>query len=111
MGVVAWEHGLGVIQAAPRDVDLIGIVVALKRELRATASAEATGCLGARAELTRSAGQPPKLGGSDAEPGDERRTGRPSADRTMAIRLLERRARHLVTNPAAKTSALQHRGI
>src|SRR5262245_49652206 len=101
MSVVAWGHGLGVIQAARRDVDLIGIVVALERELRATVSAEAASCLGARAEPTWIAGQPAKLGGSDAEPSDERRTGRPPADRTMAVGFLEGRARHLVTNPAA----------
>jgi hypothetical protein len=29
----------------------------------------------------------------------------------MAIRFMERAARHLVTNPAAKASALQHRSL
>jgi len=35
MGVVARRHGFGMIEAAGRDVDLIGMITGLKRELGA----------------------------------------------------------------------------
>jgi hypothetical protein len=52
-----------------------------------------------------------KLGRRYAEPGDKWRAGGAPADGAMAIRFVERAARHLVTNPPAKASALQHRGL
>src|SRR5262249_33654898 len=108
MSVVARRHGLGLIEAAGRDVDLVGILVAVERQLGAAMGAEAAAGLAARAEVRRIARDPSKLGRPDAEPGHERRAGRSSANGTMAIRLVERRAGHLVPNPAAKASALQH---
>src|SRR5262245_33602382 len=111
MGVVARRHGFGIIEAAGRDVDLIGMVTGLKRELGAAMGTEAAGSRAARLEARRIPLHDSKLGGPDAEPGDKWRAGRAPAAGAMTIRLMERAARHLVTNPAAKASALQHRSL
>ena len=42
--MIAWSHGLGVIEAAGRDVDRVGTVVALKRQLGAAMATEAADC-------------------------------------------------------------------
>src|SRR5262249_31209515 len=111
MRVVARRHGVWMIEAAGRDVDLIGMGIALKRELGDAMGTEAAGCLAARAEARRSPLHESKLRGPDGEPRDKRRAGRAPADGAMAVRFMERAARHLVTNPAAKASALQHRSL
>src|SRR4029450_10640638 len=98
-------------RAACGDVDLFGMIIGLKRQLGAAMGTEAAGCLPARAEARRMTLQQSKLGLPDAEPGDKRRAGGPPAHRAMAIGFVERAARHLVTNPPAKASALQHRGL
>src|SRR5262249_25594660 len=64
-----------------------------------------------RSEVRRITLHESKLGRPYAEPGDKRRAGSAPADGAMAIRFVERAARHLVTNPPAKASALQHRGL
>src|SRR5262245_47622136 len=99
------------IEAAGRDVDLIRIIIGLKRQLRATMGTEAAACLAGRAKARRTTLHKPKLGRPDAEPGHKRRTSGPPADRAMAIRFVERAARHRVTYPPAKAPALQHRGL
>jgi hypothetical protein len=106
--VVARRQGFGMIEAAGRDVDLIGMIVALKSQLRPAVGTEAPRCLSARSEACRIARHKPKLGRTDAEPGDERRACGSPADRTVAIRCIERRAAHFVTNSAAEAPAQEH---
>ena len=105
--VIAWRHRLGVIETARRDVDRVGTVVALKRQLGAAMATEAADCVHARPKARWSAGRQSKLGRPDAEPSDKRRPSRAPTDGTVAIRFIERNAGHLVTDPAAKASALQ----
>src|SRR5262249_35327512 len=111
IGVVARRNGFVMIEAAGRDVDLIGMVIGLKRQLGAAMGTEAAASLAARSEVRRITLYESKLGRSYAEPGDKRRARSAPADGAMAIRFVERAARHLVTNPPAKASALQHRGL
>jgi hypothetical protein len=99
------------IEAAGRDVDLIGMVIGLKRQLGAAMGTEAAASLAARSEVRRITLHESKFGRPYAEPGDKRRAGSAPTDGAMAIRFVERAARHLVANPPAKASALQHRGL
>jgi hypothetical protein len=89
MRVVARRHGFGMIEAAGRDVDLIGMVIGLKRELGAAMGTEAAGPLAARPEARRITLHESKLEGPDAEPGDKRRAGCAPADGAMAIRFMD----------------------
>src|SRR5262245_21578522 len=109
--VVARRCGFGMIEAAGRDVDLIGRVIGLKRQLRAAMGTDAAASRAARPEVRRITLHESKFGRPYAEPGDKRRAGGAPADGAMAIRFVERAARHLVANPPAKASALQHRGL
>src|SRR3954465_4437517 len=109
--VIAWRHRLGVIETARRDVDRVGTPVALKRQLGAAMATEAADCVHARPKARWSAGRQSKLGRPDAQPSDKRRPSRAPTDGTVAIRFIERNAGHLVTDPAAKASALQHLGV
>src|SRR5262249_21505240 len=111
IGVVARRYGFGMIEAAGRDVDLIGMVIGLKRQLGAALGTEAAGSLAARSEVRRITLHESKFGRPYAEPGNKRRAGSVPTDGAMAIRFVERAARHLVANPPAKASALQHRGL
>src|SRR5262249_51403902 len=70
---------------------------------------EAAGSLAARPEARRITLHESKVGRPDAEPGDKRRACGAPTDGAMAIRFVKRAARHLVTNPPAKTSTPQHR--
>src|SRR5215510_13166903 len=107
IGVVARRYGFGMIEAAGRDVDLIGMVIGLKRQLGAAMGTEAAASLAARSEVRRITLHESKFGRPYAEPGDKRRAGSAPTDGAMAIRFVERAARHLVANPPAKASALQ----
>src|SRR2546425_4532317 len=94
-GVIPRRHLLRMIEAASRDVDLVGPVVALKRQLRAAMGTEAARAFRARPETYGLARHQAILGRPDAEPSDERRARRSPADRAMAIGFVERRARDL----------------
>jgi hypothetical protein len=53
MDVVARRHRFGMVEAACGDVDLIGMIIGLKRDLGPAMGTEAAGCLPARAEARR----------------------------------------------------------
>src|SRR5688572_1096805 len=103
--MVLRRHEVRVIQAAGRDVDLVRKVRMLKSELRAAAPAKAAPPLGARPEAGRRPLDEPELRPRHAEPRDEGRTARAPANRAMAARFMERRARGLVAHQAAIAAA------
>ena len=106
--VVFRRQTVGVVEATSRDVDFVREIFVLKSQLRAALRTETARALRRRSKPRRVANDDSELRPRHAEPRYERCAGGSTTDRTMAVRLMKRRARRLITNPSAKASALKH---
>src|SRR5262245_65985783 len=70
--VVARRHRFGTIKAAGRDIDLIGIIIGLKRRLGAAMGTEAAASLAARPEARRMTVRDSQLQRPDPDPCHDR---------------------------------------
>jgi hypothetical protein len=106
--VVPWRQPVWVIEATGRDVDFVGEIFVLKGQLGAAPRTETPRALRSRPKPCRLTAQEPELRSRHAEPRDEWSASASTADGLVAVCLINGRARCLVTDLPAITSALQH---
>jgi hypothetical protein len=96
------------IKATRRDVDLVLEVLVLESQLRAALRTETPRAFYGGPEPRGLTTDDSELRASHAEPRDQGSASGSTTDRTMAVRFVKGSARCLVTDPSAKTSALEH---